>query len=60
MIEAELVIAEVQRPDGAHITKKHEMAQHNIQPAASALTGSVWKHASNKRSKLQLYSNFDC
>ena len=42
--EAELIIAQVQRSvDGTHITwKKPELAERNIQPAAS--TTSVWKH----------------
>ena len=40
------MIAQVQRSvDGTHITwKKPELAERNIQPAASALTTSVWKH----------------
>ena len=42
--------------NGANITKKHEMAQHNVHPAASALTASMWKHGC--RTIEQAISNF--
>ena len=43
--EAGLVCAGVQRPDSRRRArnKKHEMAELNIQPAASALKANVWK-----------------
>ena len=33
-----------QTVDGAHITKKNEIAECSIKPAASVLTASMWKH----------------